>query len=36
MLRVISTGYDGKMGRIVAETVRADENCELAFVSGLR
>ena len=32
MLRVISTGYDGKMGRIVAETVRADENCELAFV----
>ena len=32
MLRVISTGYDGKMGKIVADTVRADENCELAFV----
>ena len=32
MLRVISTVYDGKMVRIVAETVRADENCELAFV----
>ncbi|TQQ85505.1 4-hydroxy-tetrahydrodipicolinate reductase [Peptacetobacter hominis] len=31
MLRIMSTGYDGKMGKIVADTVRADESCELAF-----
>jgi 4-hydroxy-tetrahydrodipicolinate reductase len=33
-LKVITTGYDGKMGKILADLVDEDENLELVCVSG--
>jgi 4-hydroxy-tetrahydrodipicolinate reductase len=33
MLKIITTGYDGKMGKILADAIREDETLELACVS---
>lgn len=32
-MRIITTGYDGKMGKILADAIREDESLELACVS---
>ncbi len=33
MLKVIATGYDGKMGKILADTIREDSELELVCVA---
>nr|WP_330402349.1 hypothetical protein [Clostridioides difficile] len=33
MLKVIATGYDGKMGKILADTIREDNELELVCVA---
>ena len=36
MLKVIATGYDGKMGKILADTIREDNELELVCVAAKR